>query len=88
MYCALRKCNEAGPEPTPKELSRGAAVPVLQEYTSRPLPVNAVYSSGRFVSAKVRLFVDYLQERLRAFPAWSLRERRGLPTRAAAPGNG
>jgi DNA-binding transcriptional LysR family regulator len=51
-----------------EELSRGAAVPVLQEYTSRPLPVNAVYPSGRYVSAKVRSFVDYLQEHFPRIP--------------------
>jgi DNA-binding transcriptional LysR family regulator len=51
-----------------QELSRGAAVPVLQDFTATPLPVNAVYPSGRFVSAKVRTFIDYLQERLPQIP--------------------
>ena len=51
-----------------QELSRGAAVPVLQDFTATPLPVNAVYPSGRFVSAKVRTFIDYLQERLPRIP--------------------
>jgi len=51
-----------------KELSRGVAIPVLQEFTATPLPVNAVYPSGRFVSAKVRTFIDYLQERLPRIP--------------------
>jgi DNA-binding transcriptional LysR family regulator len=51
-----------------EELTRGAAVPVLQDFTAPPLPVNAVYPSGRFVSAKVRAFVDYLQERLPRIP--------------------
>jgi DNA-binding transcriptional LysR family regulator len=51
-----------------KELSKGVAIPVLQEFTTTPLPVNAVYPSGRFVSAKVRTFIDYLQERLPRIP--------------------
>jgi DNA-binding transcriptional LysR family regulator len=51
-----------------EELTRGAAVPVLQDFTAPPLPVNAVYPSGRFVSAKVRAFIDYLQERLPRIP--------------------
>lgn len=51
-----------------EELTRGAAVPVLQDFTAAPLPVSAVYPSGRFVSAKVRTFVDYLQERLPRIP--------------------
>ena len=50
------------------ELSRGVVVPILQEFTAPPLPVNAVYPSGRFVSAKVRSFVDYLQERVPRIP--------------------
>lgn len=50
------------------ELSRGEAVAVLQEYTTHPLPVNAVYPSNRFVSTKVRAFIDYLQDRLPKIP--------------------
>jgi DNA-binding transcriptional LysR family regulator len=51
-----------------EELSRGVVVPILQEFTASPLPVNAVYPSGRFVSAKVRAFIDYLQERIPRIP--------------------
>jgi DNA-binding transcriptional LysR family regulator len=50
------------------ELTRGAAVPVLQEFTAPPLPVNAVYPSSRFLSAKVRAFIDYLQEWMPRIP--------------------
>jgi DNA-binding transcriptional LysR family regulator len=50
------------------ELTRGAAVPVLQEFTAPPLPVNAVYPSSRFLSAKVRAFIDYLQEQIPRIP--------------------
>lgn len=50
------------------ELSGGSVVPILQEFTAPPLPVNAVYPSGRFVSTKVRAFVDYLQERVPRIP--------------------
>jgi DNA-binding transcriptional LysR family regulator len=65
-----------------QELSRGAAVPVLQDFTASPLPVNAVYPSGRFVSAKVRTFIDYLQSVCRVFRCWH-----PSPRHAVAPGN-
>jgi DNA-binding transcriptional LysR family regulator len=51
-----------------QELERGTAVPVLQEFTTTPLPVSAVYPSGRFVSAKVRTFIEYLQDCLPRIP--------------------
>ena len=50
------------------ELSRGAVTQFLEAYTPPPIPVNAVYPSGRFVSAKVRRFIDFLQERVPRIP--------------------
>ncbi len=51
-----------------QELRLGKAVPLLQAFAAPPLPVNAVYSSGRFVSAKVRGFIDFLHHRLPQIP--------------------
>ncbi len=42
---------------------------VLCEFELPPLPVHVVHQEGRMVSAKVRSFVDYMVERLRADPA-------------------
>jgi DNA-binding transcriptional LysR family regulator len=41
----------------------GRLVPLLQEYAAPPAPIWAVYPSRKHLSAKVRLFVDYLVER-------------------------
>jgi len=39
---------------------------VLTEFELPPLPIHVVHQEGRLVSAKVRAFVDYMVERLRA----------------------
>ncbi|MGA8052138.1 MAG: LysR family transcriptional regulator [Burkholderiales bacterium] len=41
----------------------GRLVPLLQDFQALPLPIYAVYSSRKHLSAKVRLFVDFLVER-------------------------
>ncbi len=41
----------------------GRLVPLLQEFQAPPLPIYAVYPSRKHLSAKVRLFVDFLVER-------------------------
>jgi len=35
---------------------------VLEDYTSPPLDVHAVYPHRKYLSAKVRTFMDFLQE--------------------------
>ena len=53
---ALRSTWDIGPE-----LKSGALVQVLPAYEgSRNVALSAVYSSRRFLPAKVRLFIDYL----------------------------
>lgn len=42
---------------------------VLSEFELPPLPVHVVHQEGRIVSAKVRAFVDFMVEHLRADPA-------------------
>jgi len=50
----------------------GRLVPLLADYSSPAIPVNAVYPSRRHLSAKVRAFVDYLVARFADNPEWRL----------------
>jgi len=45
------------------ELKNGALVPVLESFEAPALPIYAVYPSRKHLSAKVRLFVEFLLER-------------------------
>jgi DNA-binding transcriptional LysR family regulator len=63
---ALRSTWDIG-----KELKSGQLVQVLPAYEgSKNLALSAVYSSRRFLPAKVRLFIDYLSELYGAVPYW------------------
>jgi DNA-binding transcriptional LysR family regulator len=42
---------------------------VLADHEPEPLPVSVVYAAGRRASAKVRVFVDFIVQRLREDPA-------------------
>jgi DNA-binding transcriptional LysR family regulator len=53
------------------EIESGELVALLPEFAPAPLEVNAVYPSGRHVSTKLRTFLDFLQERFKAIPAFS-----------------
>jgi DNA-binding transcriptional LysR family regulator len=44
----------------------GRLVTILEEYEPRPVPIHVVHLEGRRASAKVRAFVDFAVERLRA----------------------
>ena len=48
------------------DLVAGELQTVLEEYEEQPLPVHIVHPEGRNASAKVRAFVDFAAERLRA----------------------
>jgi DNA-binding transcriptional LysR family regulator len=50
-------------------LAEGRLKTVLHEFELPPQPIHVVHQEGRMVSAKVRAFVDYMAERLRADPA-------------------
>ena len=59
----------------------------MPEFAPAPLEVNAVYPSGRHVSTKLRTFVDFLQQRFKAMPAFSaqgLEAKTSSDTRAEA----
>lgn len=47
-------------------LSEGRLQTVLSEFEEPPVPIHVLHSEGRHASAKVRLFIDQLVERLRA----------------------
>jgi len=53
------------------DVRAGRLVPLLQEFTAPPMPIYAVYPSRKHLSAKVRLFVDFLVERFAQAPDWS-----------------
>ncbi|KQZ97595.1 LysR family transcriptional regulator [Rhizobium sp. Root564] len=63
---ALRSTWDIGPE-----MKSGALVQVLPAYEgSRNVALSAVYSSRRFLPAKVRLFIDYLAGLYGPLPYW------------------
>jgi DNA-binding transcriptional LysR family regulator len=53
------------------DVRAGRLVPLLQEFSAPPLPIYAVYPSRKHLSAKVRLFVDFLVERFAEAADWS-----------------
>jgi DNA-binding transcriptional LysR family regulator len=53
------------------DVRAGRLVPLLQEYSAAPLPIYAIYPSRKHLSAKVRLFVEFLVERFAEAADWS-----------------
>jgi len=53
------------------DVRAGRLVPLLQDYVPAPLPIYAVYPSRKHLSAKVRLFVDFLVARFADAQDWS-----------------
>jgi len=53
------------------DVRAGRLVPLLQDFTAAPMPIYAVYPSRKHLSAKVRLFVDFLVERFASAQDWS-----------------
>lgn len=51
---------------TREELDAGTLVPLLARYSHLPpaTPISAVYPSGRNLASKVRVFIDYISERI------------------------
>ena len=54
------------------DVRAGRLVPLLQDYVPAPVPVYAVYPSRKHLSAKVRLFVDFLVQGFADTKDWSL----------------
>jgi DNA-binding transcriptional LysR family regulator len=51
------------------ELRDGRLVRLLPEHEPAPIPIHVVHPEGRRASARVRAFVDFAVERLRAEPS-------------------
>jgi len=51
----------------------GRLVSILDDWANDPMPVHAVYPHNRHLSAKVRVFVDWIAELFPAIPAWENR---------------
>jgi DNA-binding transcriptional LysR family regulator len=53
------------------DVRAGRLVPLLQEFVAPPMPIYAVYPSRKHLSAKVRVFVEFLVERFAGAQDWS-----------------
>ena len=53
------------------EVRAGRLVPLLQDYVPAPVPIYAVYPSRKHLSAKIRLFVDFLIARFSQAQDWA-----------------
>ena len=54
------------------EVRAGRLVPLLQDFEPAPVPIYAVYPSRKHLSAKVRLFVDFLVDSFAGTAGWTL----------------
>ncbi len=45
-----------------RDIEKGKLVPVMQDYEIAPLDIHAVYPHRKYLSAKVRAFIDFIQE--------------------------
>jgi DNA-binding transcriptional LysR family regulator len=52
------------------DIQAGRLVPVLEEFEPPPRPITALFLHRRYLSAKVRAFVDFLQARYQPMPYW------------------
>ena len=63
-----------------QDLDTGTLVQILADWHIDPLPIYVMYPQNRHLSAKVRVFVDWIAE---LFVARGLREEQPLPRRSA-----
>ena len=54
-----------------EDLRAGRLVVVLEDYRQPDLPIHAVYPHQRHVTAKLRVFIDYLVEKFGPDPYWN-----------------
>ncbi|HEX6958267.1 MAG TPA: LysR family transcriptional regulator [Ferrovibrio sp.] len=52
------------------DLAAGRLVPLLESYTPAPSGIYAVYPAQRYLTPKVRAFIDFLAERFGPEPPW------------------
>lgn len=48
----------------------GRLVPLLKKFEDQPLGIHVIYSPGRHLANKVRVFVDFVVERFKGKPEW------------------
>ncbi|MFC5461813.1 LysR substrate-binding domain-containing protein [Massilia niabensis] len=51
-----------------RHVDSGALVRVLDDWDAAPIPIYIVYPANRHLSARVRVFVDWMLELFRASP--------------------
>jgi LysR family transcriptional regulator for bpeEF and oprC len=56
-----------------QHVAAGRMVQLLPDWTSDPLPVHVVYPQNRHLSAKVRVFVEWVSEVFASHPYMNLR---------------
>ena len=49
-----------------ERIAQGAVQAILDGFEPPPMPIHVVHQEGRMVSSKVRAFVDFMVDRLRA----------------------
>lgn len=54
-----------------EDIKHGRLTPVLQELRRKEMPITAVYPTRRYVSPKVRKFVEMLRKEWAAGPPWN-----------------
>jgi DNA-binding transcriptional LysR family regulator len=67
-------------------LAAGLLQPVLRDYPPSELSAYAVFLSRKFLSAKVRTFVDFLAEKFGPEPYWDAWQRKAAVTRRRVKG--
>jgi DNA-binding transcriptional LysR family regulator len=50
------------------QLTAGTLVTILRDWLYEPLPIHAVYPSSRFIPARVRAFVTFVEQRISSVP--------------------
>jgi DNA-binding transcriptional LysR family regulator len=53
------------------DLSQGALVPILREFTFPTMSLSAIYPQRKHLALKVKVFLDYLVERFGPEPVWN-----------------
>ncbi|PJJ18480.1 LysR family transcriptional regulator for bpeEF and oprC [Janthinobacterium sp. 67] len=64
-------------------LEQGKMVELLSEWESDPLPIHVIYPPNRHLSAKVRVFVEWVADMFTNHPATQLKGKSSLPSARA-----
>ena len=55
-----------------QEIERGTLVPILKDYQPPQLEAYAIYPQTRYLSQRVRVFIDFLVKRFKGTPYWDV----------------